>query len=232
MAWLHQAWTHFDVSLKLIHGIHTQRASQGMIITLLCNICHRLHFLNHCHRLLPHNPKASWLTTMFMYSILFAAMVHGPLARFVKLRVAHARERFPGHRGLAIPTCITARAWHMCRDSCLGRWLSVYFEVGGGENVSGIPEACATAILRIERGPWHNVVHWVALWRPYKKTLWLDLQHHSRLWHFADGMNASAALNARFFYIYNTLVETKHFISSLVMLSADNNKINSHQEGR
>ena len=28
------------------------------------------------------------------------------------------QERFPRHRGLAIPTCITARASRMCRDAC------------------------------------------------------------------------------------------------------------------
>ena len=27
------------------------------------------------------------------------------------------RERFPRHRGLAILTCITARAWSTCRDA-------------------------------------------------------------------------------------------------------------------
>ena len=27
-------------------------------------------------------------------------------------------KRFPRHRGLAIPTCITARAWRTCRDTC------------------------------------------------------------------------------------------------------------------
>ena len=31
------------------------------------------------------------------------------------------RERFPRHRGLAIPTCITARAWRTCRDACRDR---------------------------------------------------------------------------------------------------------------
>ena len=38
--------------------------------------------------------------------------IHGPLARYEKLRVANAPgipERFPRHRALAIPTCITAR---------------------------------------------------------------------------------------------------------------------------
>ena len=41
------------------------------------------------------------------------------------------RERFPRHRGLAIPTCITARTSRTCRDA-------VSFGVGGGENVPGI----------------------------------------------------------------------------------------------
>ena len=28
------------------------------------------------------------------------------------------RERFSRHHGLAIPTCIMARAWHTCQDAC------------------------------------------------------------------------------------------------------------------
>ena len=31
------------------------------------------------------------------------------------------RERFTPHRGLAIPTCITTRAWHTCQDACRDR---------------------------------------------------------------------------------------------------------------
>ena len=31
------------------------------------------------------------------------------------------RERFPRHRGLAIPTCITARAWRTCCGACRDR---------------------------------------------------------------------------------------------------------------
>ena len=45
---------------------------------------------------------------------------HGPLARYAKLRVRmrrECRERFPRHRGWAIPTCITARASRTCRDA-------------------------------------------------------------------------------------------------------------------
>ena len=54
------------------------------------------------------------------------------------------RKRLPRHHGLAIPACITARAWRTCRDACQNRSLVVSFEVGGGENVPGIPGACAT----------------------------------------------------------------------------------------
>ena len=45
---------------------------------------------------------------------------YGSLARYVKLRVAHATVMpgtFPRHRGLAFPTCTTARAWCTCRDA-------------------------------------------------------------------------------------------------------------------
>ena len=65
------------------------------------------------------------------------------------------RDRFSRHSGLAIPTCITARAWRTCRDACRDRWLVVSFEVGSGENVPGIPGACATLnFTYLVRGPW------------------------------------------------------------------------------
>ena len=46
--------------------------------------------------------------------------LQGSLARCVKVRVARApgmSGKFSRHRGLAIPTCITARAWRTCRDA-------------------------------------------------------------------------------------------------------------------
>ena len=52
------------------------------------------------------------------------------------------RERFPRHRGLAIPTSIKARVWRACRDASTDRWLAVSFEVSGGENVPGISAGC------------------------------------------------------------------------------------------
>ena len=83
---------------------------------------------------------------------------YGPLARYVILLVAHAlecRERLPSHSGLAIPTCITARAWRTCLDACRDRWLAISFEVGGGKNVPGIPGACAIRnFAYLVRDPW------------------------------------------------------------------------------
>ena len=74
------------------------------------------------------------------------------------------RERFPLHRGLAIPTCITARAWRTCRDAWRDRYLVVSFEVGDAENVPGIPGACPTRnFTYLIRGPWDMATegpHW------------------------------------------------------------------------
>ena len=64
------------------------------------------------------------------------------------------RERFPRHRGLAIPKCIAARAWRICRDACRDRQPAVSFEVGAGEDAPGIPGACAIRnFAYLVRGP-------------------------------------------------------------------------------
>ena len=75
---------------------------------------------------------------------------HGPLTRYVKLRVAPAMpERFSRHQlqrktlvsnpGMHHGTCVTHVPW------CMSGSLTG----GGGENVPGIPGVCATAILLI-----------------------------------------------------------------------------------
>ena len=60
--------------------------------------------------------------------------LHGPLTRYAKLQVAHApgmpgtfppAADFEGNRYLAIPACITARAWRTCRDACRDRLPAV-----------------------------------------------------------------------------------------------------------
>ena len=79
----------------------------------------------------------------------------------------NAGSVFPHHRGLAIPTCITARAWRTCRDACRDRQLAVSFKVGGGENVPGIPGACATRnFTHLARGPCTDRQ------RPVQRIIW------------------------------------------------------------
>ena len=72
-----------------------------------------------------------------------------PLPDMLYCELRMRRERFPCHRGLAILTCITARASRTCRDACRDRYLAVFFEVGGGENVPGILAYAQPAILCI-----------------------------------------------------------------------------------
>ena len=67
------------------------------------------------------------------------------------------RERFPCHRYLAIPTCITARAWRTYRDTYRDRYVAVCFEVAGGWNVPGIPGTTRN-ITYLVRGLWLTIM--------------------------------------------------------------------------
>ena len=99
---------------------------------------------------LPYSHKFINLINLRLFSS------HGPLARYVKLRVAHA----PGMPGTFSPpprvsdpdirhvTCVTHVQW------CMPGSLSA-FEVGGGENVPDIPGARATRTFTyLARGIW------------------------------------------------------------------------------
>ena len=60
---------------------------------------------------------------------------------------------FPRHRRLAIPICITARAWRTCRDAFRDH------KVGGAENSPGIPGACAARCFTyLVKGPWSCII--------------------------------------------------------------------------
>ena len=89
----------------------------------------------------------------------FYCACHGPLTRYIKLRVAHA----PGMPGTFPPpptekettsdpgmhhgTCVTHVPW--CMSGSLAR--------SGGVNVPGIPDACATRnFTYLARGPWQH----------------------------------------------------------------------------
>ena len=90
------------------------------------------------------------------WSIISANGSNGPLARYVKLRVAHASRMpetfFPPPR-VSYPdmrhgTCVTHMPWCMS-----GSLTSCCFEVGGGENVPGIYGAWATRnFANLKRG--------------------------------------------------------------------------------
>ena len=111
-----------------------------------------LNFGNNCfHPLLCNGCNLS--------SLLGLKLDHGPLARYVKCRVAHA----PGMPGAFFPT---PRVSHpdMHHGTCVPHvprcmpgslTIAVSFEIGGGENVPGIPGACATGnFTYLARGPW------------------------------------------------------------------------------
>ena len=68
-----------------------------------------------------------WLYIAKLDCFCYNMLCNGPLARYVKIRVAHApgmpgtfspAANFRGNYYIAIPACITARAWRTCRDAC------------------------------------------------------------------------------------------------------------------
>ena len=92
--------------------------------------------------------------------------VHWHLARYVKFWVAHVPgmpETFPPQPRVSDPdmqhgTCVTHVPWCI-----LGSLTSGFIEVGGGENVSGIPGACPTRnFTYLVRGPLHYLAAVVA----------------------------------------------------------------------
>ena len=89
---------------------------------------------------------------------------NGPLARYVKSWVAHA----PGMQGTFSPPptskqTASYRSRHASRHVrhvpwCMSGWLTR--GQGGGENVSGIPGACATHNFKyLARGPWNKQIY-------------------------------------------------------------------------
>ena len=99
---------------------------------------HILHYSNHGYSDSGYDLQAGWQLNL-------SALSHLPGRQNCGLRMCRkCRERFPHHRRLAVPTCITVRVWRTCRDACRDCSLETFFEVGGGENVPGIPGECAS----------------------------------------------------------------------------------------
>ena len=102
--WMNTNWNH-DLSRCILPEIFTITAIQRDRDSAMSGV-----FLN-------NREKKAWISNHIHVN-------YGPLARCVKLWVAHAPgmpERFPRHHGLAIPTCTMARAWRTCRDTCRDR---------------------------------------------------------------------------------------------------------------
>ena len=107
---------------------------------------------------------------------------YGPLARYVKLRVAHApgmpgafsplrlqRKPLVSDPGMHHGTCATRVAWCM----------SVSLTRGGGKNVPGIPSACTTRnFTYLARCPWCALCQ-LAVW----STSWVFHCHVICGWH-------------------------------------------------
>ena len=133
------------------------------------------------NRLLHIHNKTKETRTLCIFLEIYAInpmRAHGPLARYLKLRVAHA-PGMPGtfsqpprvsdpdmHHG----TCVTHVPWCM-----LGSLSSGFLEVGGGENFPSIPGACATH--NFTKGPWtllsdrshsYHLAYWCQVkWWPF-----------------------------------------------------------------
>ena len=77
------------------------------------------------------------------------------------------QEGFPRHRGLAIPTRITARAWRTCRDAYRDCNPAVSFWVSDGGKDPCIAVACATRnFTYLARGLGYVFQSMMSLWLP------------------------------------------------------------------
>ena len=61
-----------------------------------------------------------------MVDIFQKTFFHGNMFNLISI-FSECRERFPSHRGLAIPTCITAHAWRTCRGKRSRRMCNLRF---------------------------------------------------------------------------------------------------------
>ena len=116
---------------------------------------------------------------------------YGPLVRYVKLRVAHA----PGMPGtFSLPPRVSDPdmnhgTWVTHAPWCMPRLLtSGIFEVGGGENVPGVPGACKTQnctyLVRGQTKHSSYAIRWIGwsgVCRPYR-LVW-DIIDHCDGWH-------------------------------------------------
>ena len=106
--------------------------------------------------------------------------LHGPLTRYVKLQVAHApgmpgtfslAADFKGNRWLAIPACITARAWRTCRDACRDRLPAVTGKTFPAFPAHAHPQICVSGKRPMHTHPYsyswnfaHRYILFACVW--------------------------------------------------------------------
>ena len=114
------------------------------------------------HRFYPDNTSGRRLVSSPFKNLCMGLLPHGPLPRYVKLRVVHVLGTFSSSPGVSDPDIITARVWCPCRDACRDRLLAFSVDVNGGENVPGIPDACTTRnFTYLVRGAYAASAQWI-----------------------------------------------------------------------
>ena len=100
------------------------------------------------------NRLSEWLFSYALYQVIIWYTWPNPLT------TAHYERYPPVPDGFAYDSIFFNKLWSgrwysdNARDACRDRYLAVSFEVGGGENVPGIPGACATCnFAYLVRGP-------------------------------------------------------------------------------
>ena len=103
-------------------------------------------------------------------------------AVFLTLDSNHIRKIAPGMPGTFSPPLVSEPGIH--QGTCITNvpWcMSGSLTHGGGENVPGIPGACATPnYAHLVRGPWDDVVTW---------------KHFNRYWPFMRGIHRSPGVS-------------------------------------
>ena len=137
-------------------------------------------------------------------------VLHGPLARYVKLRVAHA----PGMPGTFSPpqlvsdpdmhhgTCVTHVPWCMP-----GPLTSGFLWSRLRENVPGIPGACATGnFTYLVRGPCNIVLYWTML---QARLDYMSVLYHRMLHAFCE---------IDLFFYFHFIIRNEHKYHFVVVL--------------
>ena len=123
--WFHssfyRACDYLDMPVLKIYHV-SRRAPRNLKLIQMFRLCHYFP----CANSLLNDSSEICLRLGYKYFVIYYQFCKHmgllPETYNCGLRMRlECRERFLRHRGLAIPTCITAHAWRMCRDACRDR---------------------------------------------------------------------------------------------------------------